>query len=161
MKSLADITRELVSSALKNDGAFEAPLVAVAGALRGRSSLGEFEPGELESAIAEIKAKLTASYLLNTSRRMQSLQEANKRTRLKYFFDDERGQEWIRILLVDGAAAPRRKASGLTYKDGVQAMAGFNPDVLGDSIKCMETAQAIVKQYREHAATILGGGNED
>lgn len=160
MKTLGDAVRVIVQQAIKQDGVAETPLQDVALFIMGKSRQ-DVTMGELEEKAAEVKKKLTSSYVLNTSARMPELQAINKRTRVNFYVDDDRGIDCVRVTLRDGAIQKKQRQARLSFRDGVKAMAEFNPDVMADEIVCIQTAKYIVGQYRAHAAAILGDSNED
>lgn len=161
MKSLGDIIRTMVKHAIENGNEVDALLRNLACMHKGKTSIAEFKVGELEELVAEIKRKLTSSYILNTSGRMPELKAINKRTRVKFFIHDETGADALRITLVDGASKiGASKRGARTFNDGVQAVMTFNPDIIDLTPEQIVGAQAIIKQYRSHAASILGEGND-
>lgn len=162
MKTLGEITREMVKQAIQNGGVFEVRLSNIAGIRTGKASIADFAVGELEDEIADIKRKLTSSYILNTSGRMAELKAIDKRTRVKFYVDDDTGADCVRIMLVDGASKIGQSQKGKrTFKDGVSAIMGFNPDIVEMTPDQVVGAQIVIKQYRAHAATLLGVSNED
>lgn len=160
MKTLGDAVRVIVQQAIKQDGVAEISLQEIALFImeRSRQDVGM---GELDEKAAEVKKKLSSSYVLNTSARMPELQAINKRTRVNFYVDDDRGIDCVRVILRDGALQKKQRQARLSYRDGVKEVMSFNPDIVDLTPDQIAGAQAVIKQYRAHAATLLGGGNED
>lgn len=156
MKTLGDAVRVIVQQAIKQDGMAQITLQEIALFMMEKSRQ-DVTLAEIEDKAAEIKRKLTSSYVLNTSARMPELQAINKRTRVNFYIDDNRGIDAVMVTLRDGAIKKRERQARLGFTDGVKEVMSFNPDIVDLTPDQIVGAQVVIKQYRAHAANLLGG----